>query len=179
MIKTKLKLILLFTFARDILIMKINKNIHINNNIDTSIQRICDYWENRGMKIVERSHSTSSQTKSQIYLKGKRGNLLGNLTSFKMENIISQIEIRKNLEYIECKLSIHTIFRYITNSNKKFFSLELETFEKYLLFNDLNKQAWKLLRIESKKEDTIFVTIFVMIGFFIGFFTFIILSVIF
>lgn len=138
--------------------MKISKSIPVLEDIDSfdiSVQRLSAYWENRGMKFVERS---------ETYLKGKRGNLLGNLFAFNMKNIISQIEIRKQPEKIECKLSINTIFQYITSSNKRFFQLELETFERYLLFDDLNEEAWQALAIKSKQQD-------IYISFVIYFFT--------
>ena len=136
--------------------MRISKDIPTNESIDTSIKKLCAYWEDRGMKFVRRSETS---------LEGKRGNLLGNLFSFNMKHVISQIEIKKKTQKIECKLIVNTVFQYMTESNKRFFWLELETFEKYLLFDDLNEEAWKALIEESKQQDFSFVIICAMIGF--------------
>lgn len=130
--------------------MKITRDILIQENIDISAQKLCIYWEDRGMKFVERS---------ETYFKGKRGNLLGNLLSFNMKHIISQIEIRKKSHQIECNLSVNTILQYMTESNQNFFKLELETFEKYLLSGDLNKKSWVKLHKKSKQQDILFILI--------------------
>jgi hypothetical protein len=139
--------------------MKIGKCIPVVEGIDSfdiSVQRLSAYWEGRGMKFIERS---------EFYLKGKRGSLLGNLISFDMKHIISKVEIRKEPQEIKCELWVNTIFQYMTKANKRFFQLELETFERYLLFDDLNEEAWQTLTNESKRQDLLFILIFFIIGF--------------
>ncbi len=128
--------------------MKVTRTILIGENVDVSIRKLCTYWENRGMKFIRRS---------EAYLKGTRGNFLGNLLSFNMKHLICQIEIDKKQDRLECILSVNTILQYITESNYNFFELELETFEKYLLSNDLNQRAWQEQRKKSKQQDISFI----------------------
>ena len=136
--------------------MKITKDIFLQKSVDVSIQRLCKYWQDRGMKFVK---------SSETYLKGKRGNLLGNLLSFNMKHIISQIEIEKKSNRIECNLSVNTILQHITESNRSFFVLELETFEKYLLSNDLNEKAWVEQQKKSTRQDISFTASCFLYGF--------------
>lgn len=135
--------------------MKIIKSILIHEDIDIPLQKIAAYWKGRGMKFVECS---------ETYLKGKRGSLLGNLTSFDMKHIISKVEIRKEAQEIKCELSVNTIFQYMTKINKRFFQLELENFERYLLFDELNEEAWQTLTKVSKDESIVALLIAVLIG---------------
>ena len=138
------------------LFMIVTRNISLPENFEVSIRQLCSYWEKRDMKFIQCS---------ETHLIGKRGNLLGNFFSFNMKHLIARIEIKRKNDCLGCILSINTVMQYITEANHDFFVLELETFEKYLLFNDLNQKAWQKQRQDSKQQSISFILYCFLSGF--------------
>lgn len=127
--------------------MELSRDIAFQGSVDTSIQNISTYWKNREMKFVECS---------ETYIRGKQGSWLGNLFPFKMKKIISEVEIIKQPQNVRCKLTVNKFGQYITQSNRNFFDLELENFEKYLLLGTSDEDAWIIQRCQSKREHISF-----------------------
>lgn len=140
--------------------MIIEKTIK-TSEIDESIkQKIISYWESRDIEFYDISDNEYT---------GKRGSLIGNLTSFKMNKLLTNINIKLNDDEINCKLDINTKHQMITKYNKEFWDLELKTFENILLNNNSLEDEWKKYNKKSKKMDVIW-----MVG--ISVFTFIIIN---
>jgi hypothetical protein len=52
---------------------------------------------------------------------------------------------------VECQLQVNTIFQIITDYNKAWWNLEMETFETFLLRNDEQEERWKVFRANHKR----------------------------
>lgn len=86
-----------------------------------------DYWKAKKFKCDIDSNS----------IKGKRGNILGNLTSFDMTNLICKLNVDfRNEKRIHTELHINGKFQDITDINLWDFKLELILFHRML--NDLS-----------------------------------------
>ena len=140
--------------------MIISKNFCVPEHDDSLNERIIKFWSGRGINLLK-------DTKSS--LTGKRGNFLGNLISYDTSKLITKLTVKIENGRIICEFNINTVFQYITNLNKKFWELELETFESFILNNENQDELWKEYYKESRRSNfiwTIFIIIFVLIIFF-------------
>lgn len=118
-------------------------------------KQIVSFWESRNIKF---------QNISENEFIGKRGSIIGNLFSYNMQNLITKLSVRIiNTNEIICELDIKTIFQQITNWNKEYWQLELDTFETYLLNNDLLENNWEEYYKRSKKLNIIWTICLVII----------------
>jgi hypothetical protein len=103
---------------------------------DAMRQKAMDYWSRRGVSFFEVTEST---------LAGKRGNILGNLLSFDMSNLLAILYIGVSLKNeIHCVLDVDTVLQHVTEYNRAWWNLELETFESFLLRNDEQTAKWQV-----------------------------------
>lgn len=125
--------------------MIIEKTIEIPNNDESIGQKIISFWESRDVKFNDISLNE--------YF-GNRGSLFGNMFSYNMKKLITSVNIKiKDNNEINCKLDINTKYQHITDWNKEYWQLELETFENILLNNDSLEGKWKVYFKKSKKMN--------------------------
>jgi hypothetical protein len=125
--------------------MKITKTIRISEWNDSTRQKIANFWEGRKIRFCENSDSG---------LIGRRGSIFGNILSFDMKNLITNIVIKKDSDSeIICEININTIFQQITRSNKEYWELELKTFESVLRYDDDREDEWKEYLKNAKKSS--------------------------
>ena len=102
-----------------------------------------DFWSRRRIEFSESLDNT---------LKGKRGSLLGNITSFDMSKLMSELTITVSAEnQVHCVLKVNTFMQIITEYNKAWWNLEMETFESYLLQTDEQDERWEKFKSNDKK----------------------------
>jgi len=138
--------------------MVFKESININD-WDEDKGKIIKFWESRGIKF--------ENLKSEILI-GKRGSILGNLTSFNMQKIITKITIKKlNEKQIELTIDVATIFQHITESNAEYWKLEIKTFIEYLANNKLLLDVWVDYAKRAKKSNIkwVFSIIFIVLAF--------------
>lgn len=105
--------------------------------------KMIDYWSRRGIRFSESLGTT---------LKGRRGSWLGNITSFDMSKLMSELTINVSAEnQVYCVLQVNTFMQIITDYNRAWWNLEMETFESYLLQTDEQDERWKRFRANDKK----------------------------
>jgi hypothetical protein len=105
--------------------------------------KMIDFWSRRRIEFSESSENT---------LKGKRGSLLGNITSFDMSKLMSELTITISAENrVHCELEVNTFMQIITEYNKAWWNLEMETFESYLLQTDEQDERWRRFKAIDKK----------------------------
>lgn len=110
-----------------------------------SENNIIKFWEERGFVFEE---------KSSDVLSGKRGSLLGNICSYNMSKLITEIRInRVNDNELICELRVNTIMQIITSWNKEHWEMELETFNNAINNNSKMEEEWAELMTRSKKND--------------------------
>lgn len=125
--------------------MKVTKKFNVEKFDDSTHQLIISFWENRKIKFNNISETS---------YEGNRGDTWGNLTSFDMSKLITQLNIsRDDNNEISCELDIKTFGQYITKSNKEFWKLELDTFESVLLKNDYKETEWVEYGKKKVKSD--------------------------
>lgn len=108
-------------------------------------RKAIDFWSRRRVVFSETSASL---------LVGKRGSILGNLISFDMSKLISRITISVSpQDEVECALSVNTVFQQITDYNRAWWDLELETFESFLLRNDELEERWKAFGVKYNRAS--------------------------
>jgi hypothetical protein len=135
--------------------MKITKEIRISEWNDLTRQKIVNFWEARKIRFSENSDSR---------LIGRRGSIFGNILSFDMNNLITNIVIKRNSDSeITCEININTIFQQITKSNEEYWELELKTFESVLLYDDYREDEWKE-HVKNAKKSNIKSVIVIVIG---------------
>lgn len=108
--------------------------------------QIISFWNDRGINLVENSKQE---------LIGCRGNILGNIASYNMAKIITKLTIKVTGKQIYCEFNINTVFQFITSSNRKYWELELETFESVLLTKDYLEEQWENYKVTSKTSNII------------------------
>lgn len=84
-------------------------------------------------------------------LQGRRGSLWGNMTSFDMGKLRAQLTVsRTGSTEIECVLDVDTRYQDITEWNKAYWHLEMDTLESYLLRGDLREDEWQKFQRSSR-----------------------------
>ena len=107
--------------------------------------KMVDFWSRRRIEFSESSGNI---------LKGKRGSLLGNITSFDMSKLMSELTITVSAEnQVHCVLNVNTFMQIITDYNKAWWDLEMETFQSYLLQADEQDERWRRFRANDKKAS--------------------------
>ena len=109
------------------------------------------FWQRRGISFNEVTDN---------HFEGRRGSVWGNLTSFDMSRLITNLRLTvsptKPYE-VFCCLDIDTRFQVVTEWNKEYWQLELDTFESHLLCGDQKEGEWDQLRKESRALDYLWV----------------------
>jgi len=122
--------------------MKIEKTFSVPIWNKEMEQRTINFWTRRGIAFKKISESN--------YI-GKRGNLFGNLTSFDMSKLMTELTITISQNKIDCSLEVNTFAQQITEQNKAYWDLELDTFNNFLKRSDEKKEEWDKMGIEVKK----------------------------
>ena len=98
-------------------------------------QRSISYWTDQGFQVKETSPYT---------LIGKRGNLIGNLISFDMKNLMANLAITwdEDNQLLHMSFRVNTVMQQITEWNEEYWKLEMDSFESCLLNGDKKEQTW-------------------------------------
>jgi hypothetical protein len=118
--------------------------------------KMIDFWSRRRVKF--------SDTFGNVLI-GRRGNLLGNITSFDMSKLISKLTITVSTEHeVHCVLKVNTVMQIITEYNRAWWNLEMETFESYLLQSDEQDERWEKFEVNNKKAAIVWTLTSGLIG---------------
>ena len=111
---------------------------------DEAVKRnAIDFWSRRRITFSETSANT---------LVGTRGSLFGNLFTFDMSKLIANLKITASEQNeLHCVLHVNTVFQWITEYNRAWWNLEMETFESFLLQEDEQGEKWKKFGVGHKK----------------------------
>ncbi len=102
------------------------------------------FWSVRGFRFSQ------SMTES---LKARRGTKIGNL-SFNMTHIPATLSIeRVSVQSVLVTLKIDTREHALTEWNYKWWSLEMEFFESFLLVGDDQSNRWDVFQLAYKKAS--------------------------
>ena len=123
--------------------LQISKTITLPSWDDEVKQKIVRFWESRGIAFTQATDDT---------LKGHRGSWLGNLTSYDMSKLLADLTIsRSNETQLFCVLDVNISCQDITEWNKAYWQLEMDTLESYLLYNDERENEWQEFSKNSLK----------------------------
>lgn len=131
--------------------LQVVKTMHIPIWDQQVEEKAVAFWQERGINFSE---------KTPRRLLGNRGSIWGNLTSFDMSKLITNLTLTISpMEPYEvsCCLDVDTRFQVVTEWNKEYWQLEMDTFESYLLYGDQKKGGWDQLRRESRALDYLWV----------------------
>ena len=124
---------------------EVRKSIQLPTWDEEMRQKLVSFWQQRGIVFTE---------KSENLLVGKRGSLWGNLTSFDMSKLTTNLTISRSKGcLIECKLEINTVMQEITHFNRAYWQLELDTLESWLLFGFKRDAEWREFHNAVRKES--------------------------
>ena len=119
-------------------------------------QKAINFWSKRGI-VFEKIEGNA--------LHGKRGSLLGNLFSYDMSKLISTLSISVSADSeLTCILDVNTVMQGITERNKEYWNLEMNTFESFLLRNDEQVDNWEDFRKRSVLGAIIWTITFGLFG---------------
>jgi hypothetical protein len=137
-------------------LMRIEKRFLVPKWDETLLQKAVDFWTKRNI-VFEKIEGNA--------LYGKRGSLLGNLFSYDMSKLISKlsISVSSNNE-LTCILDVNTVMQAITERNKEYWGLEMETFESLLLHNDEQIEEWDDLGKRSRLAAIVWTFTFGLLG---------------
>jgi hypothetical protein len=125
--------------------VRIDKRIALTSWDESTRQKIVEFWEERGVVF--------SDTAGDV-LRGKRGSLWGNLTSYDMSKLRSKLTVtRSGPTEIECTLDVNTAMQRITDWNMAYWRLEMDTLESWLLSGDLKQEEWARHEVGAHKAD--------------------------
>ena len=101
---------------------------------DNSVSKIKDYWSGRGFDFAEGGNTC---------LSAKRGCILWNLITYNMARLGTELTIcQEESSRISVTMKVCTLWQIITEWNRKYFDLEMETCESFLRSGDLRKSEW-------------------------------------
>jgi hypothetical protein len=127
--------------------MRIEKSFFIPQWDETIRQRVLDFWSRRNIVFKKITGDT---------LIGKRGNLWGNLTSFDMSKLMAELSIKVSSENrISCVLEVNPFMQHITDWNKAWWNLEMESFESFLLNGNEQVEKWKHFTAAHQKAASV------------------------
>jgi hypothetical protein len=135
--------------------MKINYEIPLASTLDGALEKSCEYWKERGFKIVQSDDLTFSAT---------RGRLKHNMYSFNMAKLKTTLYVTKTDKEIVFEFDINTAFQQITESNANFWELELEECEHFLCTESLLPQKWNMHNKQAGKSNVLWVLSIVSIS---------------
>lgn len=124
--------------------MKVREEFEIKSwNRDKFL--IKEYWKTRNVALREGNDET---------LNGRRGGIFGNLFSFNMQKLITEISVKKISEKrIEAQLHITTTFQTITDSNRQYWEMEMKEFREYLASGKLIPKEWQGYKKKARRSD--------------------------
>lgn len=136
--------------------MRIEKKFFVPTWDEARRQKAVGYWSQRHVVFSQETGNT---------LVGERGNLLGNLVSYDMSRLIAKLSINVSKENeIHCILDVNTFMQIITERNKEFWRLEMETFESYLLYNNEQPEIWREFTIQNRIGALLWTMTFGLLG---------------
>ena len=116
-------------------LMEFQKSIEIKEWDKETKRKVIDFWQERGVMFTE--------TEGDI-LRGWRGSLWDNLTSFDMSRLLATVTVSKTSPTeIRCVLSVNTIMQIISQWNRAYWQLEMNTLESWLLSGDKKEVQWQ------------------------------------
>jgi hypothetical protein len=126
-------------------------SVKIEKEIDLPIwnegvkQKVITYWSERGITFNDISGDV---------LTGRRGSVWGNLTSFDMSKLMARLTVSLAVpNTVSCVLDVNTILQGITEWNRAYWQLEMETFESFLLTGDKKDEVWRTFLKANKKAS--------------------------
>jgi hypothetical protein len=135
--------------------VKINYEIPLDATLEGAIEKSLEYWKSRGFKVVESDDFKFSAV---------RGRLMHNVYSFNMAKLKTTLSVTKTDKEIACELDINTAFQGITESNIKYWELELEEHDLFLCTESLLPLKWNIYNKEARKENILWVLSFLTVG---------------
>ena len=136
--------------------MRIKKTFLVPTWDESLTQKSIDFWSKREIVFEKKDGNV---------LYGRRGSLLENLFSYDISKLISKlsISVSSNNE-LTCILDVNTVMQGITERNKEYWNLELDTFESFLLRNDEQIENWDDFRKRSTLGAIIWTFTFGLFG---------------
>ena len=120
-------------------------------------KQIISFWSARGF--------TFAQAENEI-ITGARGSKWGNLFSFNMNNLVTNLTISIDASNCcTCTLDVNTSMQHITAWNEAHWLLELDTFESFILNGDMKEQEWTVFRASSTRKDICYVIVVMLVVF--------------
>ena len=105
-------------------------------------KKFINFWQGRGVTFNE---------VTEKHLKGRRGSLWGNMTSYDMSKLLADLTISQIAPHeISCQLDVDTRGQDITEWNEGYWRLEMDTLESYLLCGDQKEAEWQQFRKDSR-----------------------------
>lgn len=136
--------------------MIISKKFKLEEWNDSTEEKILSFWVQRNIKF---------DTSIKNHYEGKRGSLWGNLNSFDMSKLSTKINIMRNdNNEIICQLEVMTFGQIITKKNKKYWELELESFESAMLKNDYKEAEWEAYNKKVVGNDLLGTLMAIILG---------------
>ena len=124
--------------------MKISKSFKVEKWDKETKKRVLSFWKDRGFSINKMLENT---------FEGKRGTIIGNIFSYDMSKIITKIKIKYIDGEIRCEYNIKKFGQIITKWNKKYWDLEVETFESVLFKENHMELEWKDYNKIARKRN--------------------------
>ena len=135
--------------------MKINYEIPLASTLGGALEKSQEYWKLRGFKVVE---------SDDFKFTAIRGKLINNVYSFNMSKLKTKLCVTKTEKEIACELDINTSFQQITESNVKFWELELEEHDHFLCTKGLLPQKWEMYNKTAWKNNALWVLAIVAVS---------------
>ena len=121
---------------------RVSKTIRLPQWDEQTKQKVIDFWQGRGIHF--------SDTRTDV-LRGRRGSLWGNLTSFDMSKLVAHLTISASSPaLLECVMEIDGRYQDLTDWNEAYWHLEMETLESYLLTGDQKGPEWRQFQRDSR-----------------------------
>ena len=138
--------------------MVIEKRFQLSEWNEGSRRKVVEYWADRNVRFMHVSENE---------LVGTRGSLLGNMVSPQMQDVLTtmKVEVTESKECV-CVLDIATTFQIITSWNRRYWQLELDTFESFLLRGERRQAEWASYSTRANKADCL-TSIAIFVGFLI------------
>lgn len=112
---------------------------------EESVAKVKAYWSGRGFEFSHDHNST---------LSAKRGFILWNLITYNMARLATVLTICPGTSnQISVTMKVCTMWQIITEWNRKYFDLEMETCESFLLTGDLREIEWAAFTKEHRKAN--------------------------
>ena len=122
--------------------LQVVKTIQVPIWDEQAKQKVITFWQGRGITFGEVTEG---------HLRGHRGSLWGNMTSYDMSKLLANLTISQiGPNEIVCQLDVDTRGQDITDWNKAYWQLEMDTLESSLLHGDQKEETWQQFRKDSK-----------------------------